>query len=267
MAFRLAGMVGRGLKNWADKLEMIKSFPLIEISLLEELEYYRNLNYRDEALIPLVYQQWLNDTIFPENISPQLFNLVRWYDLRLFKLAIIPYSTILTNYNFYFRVLTLGAVNSQPLSLKVYKKDQEDDFWPGIMNRQENLSLDIAPNRIGIRDFKVDGNPFLVKNITMMFGIDEEKVLTYRVKIHSEGKGKLAKTYEDIITKSFYELVNLPYMTPAGSESLVYHIHLGHSRKIRNKKLVELNLEKFVKQEQNPQWLQDYTNLSPYWGK
>ena len=79
-----------------------------------------------------------------------------------------------------------------------------------------------------------------------------------------KGKGKRPKEYEELKSLRFYDLVDLPYVTPDGARYICLNNRTRNSYwKLKQKKAEKLKL--YNLEEPDPEWIADYNSLSEFW--
>lgn len=270
MVFRIASKIYRIVeKEKAEgraKIAVIEQFPLIEIKLKSELSLLKRFDFKDFPYQQINFKKWFNKFHFVNLKNENEFYNLHWYDLGLFKFALLPLTMKVYNDYIFIRVLTIGDSLTPPMSLDVHSSN-ELAFWPDKSTSNVNCTLSLAPDKLVINDLKIRVLPSNFNSFTIMFSDGSKQLITCRLLIFHDGRGKLLYNYYDIYESRFYNLVDLPYITPIGSQDMVCMINNLRSPKSDFMVERELNLDQYKDYgRKNGTWVAHYISLTEYWG-
>ncbi|MHA1447777.1 MAG: hypothetical protein ACTSSN_13870 [Candidatus Heimdallarchaeaceae archaeon] len=101
------------------------------------------------------------------------------------------------------------------------------------------------------------------QNFIGMVLVLKPKMLNTRFKFITEGKIKKPKDYEELKQSRFYNLVDLPYVTPTGARYVILNNKTGNGfYNFRQKKAEKLKLHNLDEIDQD--WIDDYKALSEH---
>lgn len=266
MVFTAARMINRSIDKQDQMKLMEKTYPLITINLREEVSFLQKINFKEPSMHFLNADEWFSISRIIDEYDMEILSKIKWYDMGLFVLSVFPITTRQYGGNVFLRFITLGKNIPQSYTFQIYLTTDAEVLLPGFTTKTKSKFL-VSPNKLVIKDIPVDIISFSLKEyFTMLFGTGD-KVLRLRVKIIVESKQKLAKTYQEIKNSRFYNLVEMPYVTPGGSQRIIHRIHLREKLRLKEKKAVLLKLDKIQKGELDQDWITDFNELSKFWSK
>lgn len=265
MVFKVAGMINKHLDKEKAKEDFKGKFSELIINLREEIEHLKQFDFKDAAYQFLVVTNWLKDPV--ELIGPveEILSKLRWYDVGGFQFTVLPLITKSINYNICLRILTKSSSLTGSVKFSIHSKGSTEMFIPNLYNKGKNSYIHVAPNRILMYDITIDSSDSDYKNYLTVVLTLEPVALSTRIKILTEGKAKGPKEYDDLKALRFYDIVDLPYVTPFGARYIILNNKTIHSfRRIKQKNLEKLKLHNL--EETDPEWIADYNSLSEFWG-
>lgn len=264
MVFRVAGMIKKEIdKDKAKKDFKSKADELI-VNLREEIEHLKQFNFKDAAFHFLVVNNWLKNPVDLLNPDGEILSKLHWFNAKAFQFTVLPLITKSINNNIGFRILTLTDNLPGPVKFSIHAKGAAEVFLPTLYNREESSSIYIAPNKVLMYDITISSNLSTPENFLTVILTLGDKALTTRIKILTEGKAKAPKEYEDLKALRFYDIVDLPYVTPVGARYVILNNRTKNSYwKFKQKKSEKLRL--YNLEESDPEWIADYNSLSEYW--
>ncbi len=141
-------------------------------------------------------------------------------------------------------------------------KEDDEIVMPTSMNLVREVHLVIAPNTVIINDLRLRIVTLSKNFFTILLKLGEN-ILNMRIKIIYEGKGVSVKTYEEMKANRFYNLVDLAYISPEGSQSLIYTIQSKNKTEgMKAKKAEKLKLDKLHEGKINQEWITDYIDIA-----
>ncbi len=261
-----AGLIKYGIDKQKAKQkvkeEAVSRIPIITINLRKEVERLQKLDFNDKNNHFLYIDRWFNGSQVLRNLNKDVISKLNWYDLSLFSFSVLPITTKEFGGGIYLRFLTIARDLPYPLKFNIYKKGDSEIVMPTSMNLMDKVHLDTASNTFTINDLRFPIISLRKNFFTILLGF-EENILNVRIKIIYEGRGHTVKTYEEMKDNRFYNLVDLPYISPEGSQSLIYAIHSKNKPEGIKVKIAEkLKLDKLHEGKINQEWVTDYIAIA-----
>ncbi len=265
MVFRVAGMIKKEIDKDKAKKDFKSEADEIIINLRQEIEHLKQFDFKDAAFQPLVVDKWLKDPVELVNPDGESLSKLHWYNAKIFQFTVIPLITKSIHNNMGFRILTLTDNLPGPVKLNIHSEAGKEVFIPKLLNRMETSHIYVAPNKVLMYDLTFGSSQYASENFVTIILTLGNKALTARIKVLTEGKIKASKEYEDLKTQRFYDLVDIPYVTPTGARYVILNNRTHNSYwKFKQKKAEKLKL--YNLDETDQEWDADYRSLSEYWG-
>ncbi len=244
------------------KREAVSRIPIITINLRNEVKHLQRFDFNDKNYRFLFIDRWFNESQVLRNLNKDSISKLSWYDLSLFSLSVLPITTKEFGGGIYLRFLTIARNIPDPLRFRIYTKQDDEIVMPSSMNFVSKAHLVIAPNTVMINDLRLSLGIHNKNFFTMLFKL-EENILNMRIKIVYDGGGISVKNYEEMKANRFYNMVDLPYISPEGSQSLIYAIQSRNKTKgMKTKEAEKLKLDKLTEGKINQEWVTDYIEIA-----
>ncbi len=160
-------------------------------------------------------------------------------------------------------MLTFSDTYTTPVKFTIRTEKGADTIAPKLSNMMYENDLHVD-NKLLMYDFVLKNRGYSEENFIAMTLQLKQRILKVIFKFIIDDEMEIAKEYEELKSNRFYDIVDLPYVTPNGARYIIRsHYTSGYNTKFKKKKAEPLKLHEI--EQVDPEWIADYNALSEYW--
>ncbi len=245
------------------KQEFKEESRLIVINLRQEIEHLKQLDFKDEDFQFLVLTEWLKKPVEIVNPKESVLSRLNWYNAGVFVFTVLPFITGALSSYISFRLLTYSDTYTSPAKFTIRSEKGKETIAPKLSNMMFENDLHVD-NKLLMHDLVLKSRGYSEENYITMILQRKQKILKVNFKFITDDDKEIAKEYEELKSNRFYDLVDLPYVTPNGARFIIKSKYtFNYNSKLKKKKGEKLKLHEI--EQVDPEWLADYNSMSEYW--